>query len=115
MAFLFKRPITKAKATRLTIQSSFFQPLNGVITIDTKSEVEHVSLMQWQMYQACSLLHAMLEEPNGSVTKHKAAETLLRMAAAVADNPNQDVFDRAVRILLVETAMLEADMQALKH
>jgi hypothetical protein len=83
--------------------------------MDTKSEIDHVSLMQWQMYQACCVLHALLEAPNESPSKYKAAETLLKMATAVADDPTQEGFDRAVRILLVETAAFEAEMQPLKH
>ena len=83
--------------------------------METKTETDKVSLIQWQMYQACCVLHALLEDPNESDAKHRAAETLLKMAAAVANDPTQDGFDRAVRILLIETAAFEAEMHVRKH
>lgn len=83
--------------------------------METTTEIDKVTLMQWQMYQACCVLHALLEDPTESPAKHRAAETLLKMASAVANNPTQEGFDRAVRILLIETAAFEAEMQPRKH
>ncbi len=77
--------------------------------------IDPTDLMQIQIYQACSVLHAMLQESTDSPARHWAAETLLRMAAIVAENPTPEGFDRAIHQLLMETAIFEAEMQGRKH
>ena len=80
-----------------------------------KCSIDPMDLMQLQIFQACGVLHALLEDSADSPTKYRAAETLLRMAATVAENPTPEGFDLAIHRLLAETAMYEAELQGQRH
>jgi len=80
-----------------------------------KCNIDPMDLMQLQIYQACGVLHALLDDSTDSPGKYRAAETLLRMAATVADNPTPEGFNQAICRLLTETAMYEAELQEHRH
>lgn len=80
-----------------------------------KRSIDPLDLMQLQIYQACGVLHALLEDSSDSLAKYRAAETLLRMAATVAENPTPQGFDLAIHRLLAETAMYEAELHGQRH